>query len=65
MAAPRIMRLPRPVRIPPIDVRVRLLDALRARGPAATVGGSGLLVGFGLADTALEHWLTAQVVVQP
>ena len=44
-----------------MDVLARLLGALPAQGLAAAVGGSGWLVGFGLADTALEHWLTAQV----
>lgn len=46
------------VRIPPLDTVVRTVDALVAAGLTPAVGGSGLLVGMGLAEVANDWDVT-------
>jgi len=46
------------MRIPPLGVLVRVIDALRGRGLTPAVGGSGLLVALGLADVAHDWDIT-------
>lgn len=43
---------------PPLDVVTAVIDALRADGLVAAVGGSGLLVALGLADVAHDWDVT-------
>ncbi|WP_199430959.1 hypothetical protein [Qaidamihabitans albus] len=47
-----------PVRIPPLDVVVRVVAALREQGLTPAIGGSGLLVALGLADVAHDWDVT-------
>jgi hypothetical protein len=48
----------RSISVPPLGVVTRLVAALRVRGLAPAVGGSGLLVALGLTDTAHDWDVT-------
>lgn len=49
--------------VPRFDVVVRVIEAMRAHGLAPALGGSGLLVALGLADTAHDWDVTVDAPV--
>ncbi|WP_146147483.1 hypothetical protein [Prauserella shujinwangii] len=53
------------MRIPPLDPLLHLVATFEKQGLAPAVGGSGLLVALGLADTARDWDVTVDAEVPP